>query len=187
MNAKIDTSHVQLETKRLLLRPWQMTDLKDFNEYASQPGVGEMAGWLAHQSMEESKHILQMFIQEKKTFAIELKSNHKVIGSIGIEEDRLANDPAFQDVYGREIGYVLNRDYWGQGIMCEAVLRVIEYCFKDLGYDYLLCGYFLKNHQSARVNQKCGFQFLRNQDFHTRFDTIEPGHLNIMWNQKQRI
>ena len=38
MNAKIDTSHVQLETKRLLLRPWQMTDLKDFNEYASQPG-----------------------------------------------------------------------------------------------------------------------------------------------------
>ena len=92
MNAKIDTSHVQLETKRLLLRPWQMTDLKDFNEYASQPGVGEMAGWSTHQSMEESKHILQMFIQEKKTFAIELKSNHKVIGSIGIEEDRLAND-----------------------------------------------------------------------------------------------
>ena len=167
MNAKIDTSHVQLETKRLLLRPWQMTDLKDFNEYASQPGVGEMAGWSTHQSIEESKH--------------------KVIGSIGIEEDRLANDPAFQDVYGREIGYVLNRDYWGQGIMCEAVLRVIEYCFKDLGYDYLLCGYFLKNHQSARVNQKCGFQFLRNQDFHTRFDTIEPGHLNIMRNQKQRI
>ena len=49
MNAKIDTSDVQLETKRLLLRPWQITDLKDFNEYASQPGVGEMAGWLAHQ------------------------------------------------------------------------------------------------------------------------------------------
>ena len=39
MNAKIDTSDVQLETKRLLLRPWQITDLKDFNEYASQPGV----------------------------------------------------------------------------------------------------------------------------------------------------
>ena len=52
MNAKIDTSHVQLETKRLLLRPWQMTDLKDFNEYASQPGVGEMAGWSTHQSIE---------------------------------------------------------------------------------------------------------------------------------------
>ncbi|MFR7589882.1 MAG: GNAT family N-acetyltransferase [Longibaculum sp.] len=187
MNAKIDVSQVYLETERLLLRPWCEKDLKDFNEYASQDGVGEMAGWSTHQSLEESKEVLNMFIEEKKTFAIEFKSNHKVIGSLGIEEDRLVNDPAFQDVYGREIGYVLSRDYWGQGIMCEAVLRVIQYCFEDLHYDYLLCGYFLKNHQSARVNEKCGFQFLRCQDFPTRFDTIEPGHLNILWNQKQRI
>ena len=46
MNAPIDISGVTLRTPRLLLRPWQESDLDDFYEYASVDGVGQMAGWL---------------------------------------------------------------------------------------------------------------------------------------------
>lgn len=180
MNAQIDVTRVFLETERLILRPWRLDDLDDFYEYASQPGVGEMAGWQAHASQEESLKILKTFIHEKKTLVIEYKANHKAIGSVGIEEDRLKDDPEFQSLYGREIGYVLNKDYWGLGIMPEAVQCVIDYCFHQLHYDYLLCGYFYKNARSQRVNEKCGFQFLKEIDFHTRMATIEPGVLNIL-------
>ena len=90
-------------------------------------GVGEMAGWKAHESIDESRKILTMFMKEKKTFAIEYKDNHKVIGSLGIEVDRLKDDPEYQSLYGREIGYVLNKDYWGAGLMPEAVQCVIQY------------------------------------------------------------
>ncbi|MFI3214998.1 MAG: hypothetical protein R3Y24_16950, partial [Eubacteriales bacterium] len=47
-------------------------------------GVGEMAGWPRHKTMEESKMILDMFLSEKEVFALVLKENKKVIGSIGI-------------------------------------------------------------------------------------------------------
>ena len=66
MNAHIDVTDVILETERLILRPWTMNDLDDFYEYASQSGVGEMAGWKAHESIDESRKILTMFMKEKK-------------------------------------------------------------------------------------------------------------------------
>lgn len=83
MNAPIDISGVTLRTPRLLLRPWQESDLDDFYEYASVDGVGQMAGWLPHKDKAESARILKMFIDEKKTLALEFEG--KVIGSIGIE------------------------------------------------------------------------------------------------------
>lgn len=44
MNKPIDISTVILQTDRLILRPWQESDLNDFYEYASVDGVGQMAG-----------------------------------------------------------------------------------------------------------------------------------------------
>ena len=44
MNAPIDVSDIRIETRRLVLRPWQESDLADLNAYASVEGVGEMAG-----------------------------------------------------------------------------------------------------------------------------------------------
>ena len=84
MNKNIDITGIELHTKRLMLRPWSMNDLDDFFAYASIDGVGQMAGWLPHQNIEESKKILKMFIDGKKTFAIVLDG--RAVGSIGIEE-----------------------------------------------------------------------------------------------------
>ena len=89
MNTPIDISNVVLKTERLTLRPWRQSDLEDFFEYASVDGVGQMAGWIPHASLEESQMILNRFINGKKTFALEYHG--KVIGSLGIEkypEDR---------------------------------------------------------------------------------------------------
>ena len=72
MNAKVDVSNIVLKTKRLILRPWKLEDLDDFYEYAKVDGVGQMAGWLPHENKEKSLMILNMFIEEKKTFAIVL-------------------------------------------------------------------------------------------------------------------
>jgi [ribosomal protein S5]-alanine N-acetyltransferase len=75
MNVRIDISETILETPRLYIRPWKITDLDDFYEYASVDGVGQMAGWKPHENKEESRKILNLFIEEKKTYALELKEN----------------------------------------------------------------------------------------------------------------
>ena len=120
MIAPVDVTTIRIETERLILRPWRESDLEDFYEYAKVDGVGQMAGWMPHKDIEESRQILAMFIDHKKTFALELKENGKVIGSIGLET-RDADLGIPEELQGREIGYVLNKDYWGRGLMPEAV------------------------------------------------------------------
>ena len=159
MNVNIDVSDVILETPRLILRPWKKEDLSDFYQYAKDPKVGPMAGWPPHQNPEVSQTILKRFIEEKKTFALVYKENDKVIGSLGIEkydEERL---PKLKDQRCRELGFVLGRDYWGRQLMPEAVLRVIQWLFMDIGLDAITCGHYTFNSQSARVQEKCGFKF----------------------------
>jgi ribosomal-protein-alanine N-acetyltransferase len=88
---------------------------------------------------------------------------------------------------GRELGYVLNKDFWGRGLMPEAVKKVIDYCFTDLDCDFLLCGYFQWNHQSQRVCEKVEFQFYKQIKFATRFATLEKTNLNIIYHPKKKI
>ena len=179
MIAPVDISDVTLVTPRLILRPWETTDLQDFYEYASVDGVGQMAGWLPHESVEKSQQILDMFLNGKDTFAIVLKENNKVIGSLGIDSSMdIADTPG----YGREIGYVLSKEYWGRGLMPEAVEAAINYCFRVLQMDYLACGHFEWNHQSRRVIEKCGFQFWKDVAFKTRAGDMENTRLYILYN-----
>ena len=180
MNAKIDISNVILKTNRLMLRPFNFDDLGDFYEYASVDGVGHMAGWLPHKNKEESLSILKMFIDEKKTFAIVY--NNKVIGSLGIEEYDEKQLPEYADKLGREIGYVLSKDYWGKGLMPEALNEVIRYCFEDLKLDFLACGHFTDNNQSKRVQEKCGFNHYKLVKHETRYGIVKDSWLSILEN-----
>lgn len=178
MNKKIDISEMMIKTERLLLRPWRYTDLQDFNEYASVDGVGQMAGWLPHKNMDESKAILKMFIEEKKTFAIE--HDGKVIGSLGIEEYDEDKLPEFKEKYGREIGYVLSRDYWGKGLMPEAIKAVIKYLFDDVGLDFVICCHFTDNEQSKRVQEKCGFKHYKLIRSETRYGIVKDSWASVL-------
>ena len=179
MLAPVDVTNIRIETDRLILRPWRETDVEDFYENASVEGVGQMCGWLPHESIEKSGEILSLFIREKKTLALELKENRKVIGSIGLEE-RDTDLPVPENAQGREIGYVLNQEYWGRGLMPEAVKAVIDYCFRELNFDWLTCGHFVWNDQSRRVVEKCGFRYIKDVVHQTRFGTEEPAKLYIM-------
>ena len=178
MNAPIDVTNIRIETERLILRPWKESDLDDFYEYASVDGVGQMAGWLPHKSKEESQRILDMFIRGKKTLALELKENGKVIGSLGIEEPESAPETGT----GRELGYVLSKDHWGRGLMPEAVRAVIDYCFRELCYDYITCSHFDWNSQSRRVIEKCGFHYFSRSKTETRYETVGTSINYIQFN-----
>lgn len=180
MNAPIDVTGIRIETDRLILRPWKESDLDDFFEYASVPGVGEMAGWPHHTDKETTLKTIRMFMGDKDVLALEFKESGKVIGSLGIHEND--NDHVGPEYFGREIGYVLSKDYWGRGLVPEAVKAVIGYCFHVLRYDYLLCGHFTWNDQSRRVIEKCGFTYLKDFSHTTQFGTEELTKLYIIRN-----
>lgn len=179
MNTPIDISTVTLKTDRLILRPWQEGDLQDFYAYARVDGVGQMAGWTPHKDLAESRKILTMFIAGKRTFALEYQG--RVIGSLGIEEYDEVHFPELSSLSGREIGYALSKEYWGRGLMPEAVKAVISYLFDTVKLDFILVGHFDWNRQSARVIEKCGFQYIKSIPYETRYGTVETSEESILY------
>lgn len=145
-----------IETERLRLRPWRMTDLEDFYHYAQNPEVGPWAGWKPHENIEESREILTRWVEgdgDDTNIALEYKPTGKAIGSIGIEVGgSRPNIPGC-----KSLGYVLGRDYWGQGLMSEAVHAALDYAFREMKLRLLTVNHYTINDRSRRVIEKAGF------------------------------
>lgn len=117
---------MELETKRTWLRPFCADDLDDLHEYTSQPEVGEPAGWKPHTSINESLHTLKLYLKNPNVAAIVSKQDGNVIGHIAVYEDtKNKRDDT------RELGFALNRNYQGQGIMAEVLQVVLEKLLAD--------------------------------------------------------
>ena len=168
MLPKIDVSKTRIETDRLILRPFTQNDLNDFFAYASVPGVGEMAGWPHHETIETSQKILNMFMEEKNVLAIFHKESGRVIGSFGFHDSWANYDDRYKDKRLSEIGYVLSKEFWGQGLMPEAVKAALEYGFTVMNLEIIGVCHFAANHQSRRVIEKSGFTPVSTGVFHAK-------------------
>lgn len=144
-----------IHTERLILRGLKLDDVNDLFAYAKKANIGPMAGWSPHKSIEETFKILRLLIREQEVWGLTTKKEDTLIGTIGLHIRTFDN--AVENK--REIGYVLNDIYWGQGLMVEAVLKVLAYGFESLELDGISCGHIITNHQSKRVIEKCGFKY----------------------------
>lgn len=150
-----------LETNRLILRPWRETDAEGLFEYAKNPLVGPIAGWPVHTSVENSLDIIREVLFVDGTYAVAMKHEDKAIGSIGL----MIGKESHLDIGANEgeIGYWIGEPYWGQGLIPEAVRELMRYAFEELAITTLWCGYFDGNEKSKRTQEKCGFQFHRTE------------------------
>ncbi|MBO4261261.1 MAG: GNAT family N-acetyltransferase [Clostridia bacterium] len=150
-----------IETERLILRPWQVSDAGDLYELAKDDRIGPAAGWKPHKSVEESENIIKAVLSEPETYAVCLKETGKPVGSLGIMPGETANPKRGKNE--AEIGYWIGVEYWGQGLIPEAVRGACRYAFEELGMEALWCGYFDGNEKSKRVQEKCGFKYVNTE------------------------
>lgn len=143
-----------LRTDRLILRKFRKADLDDFFSYAQNPNVGPNAGWKPHKNKGEAAVILDHFVKGDEVWAITLKKNGKVVGSIGLHKDEMRTTPRV-----KMLGYVLAEEFWGQGIMTEAVAEVIRYGFEELKLMLISVAHYSHNLRSQRVIEKSGFRY----------------------------
>ena len=145
-----------LETPRLLLRRMRMRDARDIYDWSSDRQVARYVLWEPHQSLGESRaYIRAMRACYRRgvpsSWAIEMKSLGKVIGTIGFMWVSRENRSA-------EVGYSLSRSYWGQGLMTEALSRVLRASFEELKLNRVEAQYDVRNPASGRVMEKCGMK-----------------------------
>lgn len=159
---KIDVKNITLETDRLILRAFKIEDLENFFEYAKVPGVGEAAGWLHHNTIEDTKKVAEMFLKEKNILSLVDKDTGKMIGTLGLHEpDGAMTELVYKKFKKKdivELGFVLSKDFWGRGIMPEAVDAVLNYLFENTGAEFVMAGYFNENARSMRTQEKVGMK-----------------------------
>jgi putative acetyltransferase len=143
-----------IETERLKLRRFKLSDLGDFYDYSRNPNVGPSAGWDYHRSREESLLLLKSFVNNNEVWALEHKDDRKVIGSIGIHKDRKRDNKN-----ARMLGYVISENYWGRGYGTEATMAIVKYAFETLDLSILSVYHYPNNERSKRVIEKCGFTY----------------------------
>ena len=147
---------IKLETERLLIRNWQENDAESIFEACKEEELGFWCGFPKHRSIEDSKEVLnKIFLGKKYAFAICLKSeNERVIGSI---ELKFGDNTLACSDEECELGYWLNKKYWGKGYVTEAAEEVLRFAFEELHIVKVWAGYYEGNEGSKRVQEKLGF------------------------------
>ena len=180
---------MNMETERLILRPWCEDDAESLFAFAKDPAVGPIAGWPTHTSVENSREIIRNILAVNETYAVCLKTDNKAIGSIGLMIGRQSNLD-LPETEG-EIGYWIGVPFWGMGLIPEATKELIRHAFVDLNLETLWCGYFEGNAKSKRVQEKCGFVYHHtNKDIYWKLmDDIRTEHITRLtqkeWEQKR--
>ena len=143
-----------ISTKRLTLRSLEIYDLSDFYEYAKHPDVGPNAGWKPLESLESAANTLLGLMEKDDTWAIVENISGKVIGTIALRPDKRRNHDK-----AKEIGYVLNPAFWGNGYMLEIVKAVINHAFEKMDLLIISIDHYPFNQRSKKVIEKAGFLY----------------------------
>ena len=150
-----------LQTDRLILRRFVESDAEAmFQNWASSAENLTYVTWDPHPNVDVTRKSIRNWVASYANpnyykWAICLKENpEQVIGDISIVEMD-ENDSSC------EIGYILGKNYWGRGMMTEALKAVLDFCFTQAGFQKVRARYASLNPASGRVMEKAGMTYLK--------------------------
>ena len=153
----------RIETTRLILRQFRLSDKNDVYDYAKRDDVGPKAGWRPHKNKNETSDIIKQFIDKDDVYAVVLKETNRVIGSLGIHYSTLGS---LGKVF--ELGYVLHPNHHRIGIMSEAIDATLNEFFFKMNHNTIYVGHFIENLPSQKLIQKMGFKWVEDIEYQSR-------------------
>ncbi|KAK6365522.1 hypothetical protein LTS17_011241 [Exophiala oligosperma] len=144
----VDNGRVEISTSRLLLRAAQENDVDSLYGAFSNAEVMKYWSTTPHTSKEEtSKWLSKMILSPQNgvtDFVIALSNDGPAIGKIGIWQDS-------------EIGFLLSRQYWGNGLAREAMIGVLDYLFTSRNLVEITADVDPRNRRSLSLLERMGF------------------------------
>lgn len=145
-----------LETDHLYLREYQKNDFSSLHAIFSDAET--MKYYPAPFTVEKTKNWIvtnqNRYMQDGfGLWAVCLKDTDEVIGDCGLTKQLVEGNNEV------EIGYHINKKYWGKGYATEAATCCRELAFNQIGCKKLICIINPQNKQSIRVAEKLGFTF----------------------------
>ncbi len=147
----------KLHTERLLLRRFTLDDAQEmFDNWANDGEVTKFLSWQPHGKISVTKALLKDWensYQNPNCYNWGIVYDNKLIGSIGFLNP---ND----DLFEAEAGYCMSKDYWGMGIMAEALFAILKFAFEDVGFKRIYAKHDVNNPNSGKVMKKCGMKYI---------------------------
>lgn len=142
-----------LQTTRLFLRKPRLADAPlIFRAYGQDAEVTRYLMWRPHRDVKDAEAAIQRFLGgweagSRLTWLMFLRETDELAGCIAARKDE----------NGVQLGYLLARSHWGEGLMTEAVAAVVHWAFSDPSVFRVWAACDLENRPSARVLEKTGF------------------------------
>lgn len=153
-----------IDTERLTLRPMTETDGEAVFLWTGDPAVNRYMPYPVHKNIEETRAWLRSLQGKTEEFGFCLKGTGQLIGAGSIKYR--------EEFDAFEIGYNLNRDYWGMGYATEAAKALLQWAYKQKGARRFMARHATANTASGNVLQKCGFLF-SHYGHYSRYDGSE--------------
>ncbi|MFW9906153.1 MAG: GNAT family N-acetyltransferase [Candidatus Thorarchaeota archaeon] len=151
----------ELNTKRLILRPYQVGDGLSFLEMLNRNReyLGELLGPITESNKLDDIEIYirklaaDWIIRNRFVLSFWEKDSSKYLGHIWIE-------PLDWRIPNFEIGWFIDAEYQGKGLTTEAAKAAITFIFKNLRAEKITVKvreYGPHYEKSARIAKRCGF------------------------------
>jgi RimJ/RimL family protein N-acetyltransferase len=147
--------HKNLETDRLLMRPFEESDGDRMVEFMGVKGVTDFLLFFTYPIDENQvrqwlKNVLAAKAEYCAYWALIDKKTNVLMGVLSLTMDNYHHKT--------EMGYWSDREFWGHGYVTEAAWRAIQYCFDELKLHRVELTHMVANKRSQRVAEKLGFQ-----------------------------
>jgi RimJ/RimL family protein N-acetyltransferase len=138
----------------VILRPWKLEDLEDLITLANNKNVAQfMADVFPHPySIENGKTFIAFATSNPNSKIFAITINNKPVGSIGLH---LQSDILRKNA---ELGYWLGETYWGNGIITQAIPKIVEYGFTNMDIVRIFARIYGTNIPSQKAIEKAGFK-----------------------------
>jgi RimJ/RimL family protein N-acetyltransferase len=155
-------------TERLSFRPSEKADAAAFHAYRSLPEVSE---WLPRLSTDQATVAERFEDDEFRRRTLVIEVDGRVVGDLFLDPSECwaqAEVQGSENTSQAEIGWALDPAYQGRGLAGEAVRRLVELCFTDLGLRRVYATCFADNTGSWRLMEKLGMR----REAHTVKDSL---------------
>lgn len=155
-----------LNTKRLICRKLTINDAALLHQYWSDVDVTEYMSLEPFKNIEETVAMITLLnsLPEDNQgirWAVTSKEDNKILGTCGFHNHK-------PEHFRAEMGYELGKEYWGQGIMAEALIAIIDYGFSCLNFNRIEAFVNYGHARSTRLLERMGFKLdgvLREYEF----------------------
>ncbi|MFB2538398.1 MULTISPECIES: GNAT family N-acetyltransferase [unclassified Acinetobacter] len=168
-----------LTTDRLILRDWQERDKEPFARMNADAEVMRyFPNVLSSADSDIMMEAIQSRIEENHYgfFAVEHRQTGAFIGFIGLNSPKI--DYPFNPCI--EVGWRLDKAYWGYGLATEGALACLDFGFDKCGFDKIVSFTASTNLPSQRVMQKIGMRFVYEFD-HPTIPSISPLFKHVLY------